>query len=310
MFWKYSSSPGEHMKNDRYIRTLRSYSFLNLLGITLLLLSSSGYSADAQEETQYVRFIEGTSQWQGELQTAIVSFENDAGVKLNLVAAVHLGEEEYYAALNEYFTTQDVVLYELVAEANQIPVQGATGSTSLIGYMQQSLARFLNVGFQLNEIDYSPSNFLHADLTPSQLEALMASKDENFLSMFLSLAMAQMAEQSVVSEESTSSLSMLSLLGALKSQNQNNAFKYLFAAELGRSGGVIVGAELEQQLTILGDRNKAALRVLDEVLQNPSLEQVSIFYGAAHMPGFEREITSALGFSRSGLSWQSAWIVP
>ena len=131
MFWKYSSSPGEHMKNDRYIRTLRSYSFLNLLGITLLLLSSSGYSADAQEETQYVRFIEGTSQWQGELQTAIVSFENDAGVKLNLVAAVHLGEEEYYAALNEYFTTQDVVLYELVAEANQIPVQGAAGSTSL-----------------------------------------------------------------------------------------------------------------------------------------------------------------------------------
>ncbi len=310
MFWKYSSSPGDHMKSDMHIKTLRSYPWLNFLGITLLLLSTSAYTASAQEETQYVRFVEGASQWQGELQTAIVSFENDSGVKLNLVAAVHLGEEEYYAALNDYFTTQDVVLYELVAEANQIPVQGAAGSTSLIGFIQQSLARFLNVGFQLNEIDYSPSNFLHADLTPSQLEALMASKDENFLSMFLSLAMAQMAEQSAVSDDSMSSLSMLSLLRALNSQNQNNAFKYLFAAELGRSGGVIVGAELEQQLTILGDRNKAALRVLDEVLQNPSLGQISIFYGAAHMPGIEREITSALGFSRSGLSWQSAWVVP
>ena len=298
------------MKNAMHIEYLPRYLQRYLLCIALVLLNTTAYAASAQEETQYVRFLEGTSQWQGELQTAIVSFENDAGVKLNLVAAVHLGEEEYYAALNEYFTTQDVVLYELVAEANQIPVQDAAGSTSLIGFMQQSLARFLNVGFQLNEIDYSPSNFLHADLTPSQLEALMASKDENFLSMFLSLAMAQMAEQSAVSDDSMSSFSMLSLLRALNSENQNNAFKYLFAAELGRSGGVIVGAELEQQLTILGDRNKAALRVLGEVLQNPDLGQISIFYGAAHMPGIEREVTSTLGFSRTGLSWQSAWIVP
>ena len=167
-------------------------------------------------------------------------------MKLNLVAAVHLGEEEYYAALNEYFTTQDVVLYELVAEANQIPVQGAAGSTSLIGFMQQSLARFLNVGFQLNEIDYSPSNFLHADLTPSQLEALMASKDENFLSMFLSLAMAQMAEQSAVSDDSMSSLSMLSLLRALNSQNQNNAFQVPVRrrawTKWGRNSGCRIGA--------------------------------------------------------------------
>ena len=298
------------MKNAMHIEYLPRYLQRYLLCIALVLLNTTAYAASAQEETQYVRFLEGTSQWQGELQTAIVSFENDTGVKLNLVAAVHLGEEEYYAALNEYFTTQDVVLYELVAEANQIPVQDAAGSTSLIGFMQQSLARFLNVGFQLNEIDYSPSNFLHADLTPSQLEALMASKDENFLSMFLSLAMAQMAEQSAVSDDSMSSFSMLSLLRALNSENQNNAFKYLFAAELGRSGGVIVGAELEQQLTILGDRNKAALRVLGEVLQNPDLGQISIFYGAAHMPGIEREVTSTLGFSRTGLSWQSAWIVP
>lgn len=265
----------------------------------------------AQEELEYVQFVEGNAQWEGELQTAIVSFENETGIQLNLVAAVHLGEQEYYAELNDYFRTQDVVLYELVAEPNQVPVRGSEeASTSLIGFIQQSMARFLNVGFQLDEIDYTQPNFLHADLTPGQLDALMASKKENFFTMFLKLAMAQIAQQNASPDEPLSSFNMLSLLSAMNSDNQNAALKFLFAQEIGRSGGVIVGEELEQQLTILGDRNKAALRVLGEALQNPDFRRISIFYGAAHMPGIEREITATMGFSRTGLRWNSAWVVP
>ena len=45
----------------------------------------------AQEESEYVRFVQGNTELEGELQTAVVSFENEAGVQLNLVAAVHLG---------------------------------------------------------------------------------------------------------------------------------------------------------------------------------------------------------------------------
>lgn len=265
----------------------------------------------AQEEPEYVQFVQGDAQWEGELQTAIVSFENESGIQLNLVAAVHLGEEEYYAELNDYFRTQDVVLYELVAEPNQVPVRGSEEtSASLIGFIQQSMARFLNVGFQLNEIDYTQPNFLHADLTPGQLDALMASKNENFFTMFLNLAMAQIAQQNASPDGPLSSFNMLSLMSAMNSDNQNAALKFLFAQEIGRSGGVIVGEELEQQLTILGDRNKAALRVLGEALQNPDFRRISIFYGAAHMPGIEREITATMGFSRTELRWKSAWVVP
>jgi hypothetical protein len=277
----------------------------------LLLFCIAMNPLHAQEESEYVRFVQGNTQWEGELQTAIVSFENDAGVQLNLVAAVHLGEEEYYAELNDYFRTQDVVLYELVAEPDQVPVRGSReASTSLVGFIQQSMAKFLKLGFQLDEIDYTQSNFLHADLTPSQLDELMASKNENFFTMFLNLAMAQMAEQNASPDDRLSSFNMLSLLSAMNSEDQNAALKFLFAQELGRSGGVIVGEELEQQLTILGDRNKAALRVLGDALQNSDFRRVSIFYGAAHMPGIEREISATMGFARTGLSWQSAWIVP
>ena len=277
----------------------------------VLLFCIAMNSLHAQEEPEYVRFLQGSAQWEGELQTAIVSFENEAGVQVNLVAAVHLGEEEYYAALNDYFSTQDLVLYELVAEPDQVPVRGGSEpNSSLIGFIQQAMAGFLNVGFQLDEIDYTQPNFLHADLTPSQLDKLMASKNENFFTMFLNLAMAQIAEQNASPDEPLSSFTMMSLISAMNSENQNAAVKFLFAQELGRSGGVIVGEALEQQLTILGDRNKAALRVLGEALQNPDFRQISIFYGAAHMPGIEREISATMGFIRTGLSWQSAWMVP
>ncbi|MEX0964563.1 MAG: hypothetical protein WDZ52_11050 [Pseudohongiellaceae bacterium] len=271
---------------------------------------STVYSAQAQEEPGFVRFIQGDAQWQGELQTAIVTFVNDSGVELNLVAAVHLGEEHYYAGLNDFFSTQDVVLYELVAEADQIPLRDGPRSRSVIGLLQQTMADFLQVGFQLNEIDYSPSNFLHADLTPSQLDALMASKNENFLTMFLDLAMAQMSEQRVTGDEPRSPFNMLAVLRAMNAENQNAAFKYLLAAELGRSGGLLVSAQLEQQLTLLGDRNQAALRVLDETLEDPDKRSISIFYGAAHMPGIERAITVDRGFSRQQERWLPAWVVP
>ena len=278
--------------------------------ILALLLGFAIQPVLAQEQPEYVRFIQGDGEWQGELQTSVVTLVDAQGVELDLVAAVHLGEEEYYAQLNEYFTTRDVVLYELVAEANQIPVRDGARSSSLIGFIQHAMADFLGVGFQLNEIDYSPFNFLHADLTPSQLQALMASKNESFLTMFLDLAMAQMALESKAGDEPLSPFNMLSLLRAMNAEDQSAAFKYLFAAELGRSGGVIVAAEFEQQFTILGDRNAVALRVLGEAMQMPDNQRISIFYGAAHMPGIERAAIDEMGFSRTEERWVSAWVVP
>jgi len=122
--------------------------------------------------------------------------------------------------------------------------------------------------------------------------------------------MAQLAEKNASPDKPLSSFTLLSLISAMNSENQNAALKFLLAQELGRSGGVIVGEELEQQLTLLGDRNKAALRVLGEALQDPDFGLISIFYGAAHMPGIEREISATMGFTRTGLHWQSAWVVP
>ena len=262
-------------------------------------------------ESQFVRFVPGFEDWQGELQTAITSYENDGGVNLELVAAIHIGESEYYQELNAYFENRDSVLYELVAEAEDRPTPNtvAKGGPSL-GFVQQMLAGFLNLSFQLNQIDYSVSNFQHADMTPTQLREVMQSKNENFFSMFLSLALAQMAAEQSSDSDTLSSFSLLAVTRALVAEDQANAFKYLFAEELGRTGGVLVGPALEQQLTILGDRNRVALDVLVDTLRQATATRISLFYGAAHMPGLEREITDSLGFKKLDQTWLTAWKIP
>lgn len=281
--------------------------------ILFFLVSLTGVFSSAQESTaQFIRFIDGSGEWQGRLQTSIVSYRNESGVTLNLVAAVHLADIAYYDQLNRFFQSQDAVLYELVADPDQRPqLSKATQeqqTASPISLMQRTMANVLNVGFQLEHIDYSQANFRHADLSPAQLQAIMEAKNENSFSMFLSLALAQSLSAS--SQTAETGVSSFAMFRALMNNQQGQAVKYLVAKELGNAEISGLSAEFENQLTILGDRNQAALKVLEQSLLESNLKQISVFYGAAHMPGLERALISDFGFVRQGEQWLDAWKIP
>jgi hypothetical protein len=272
----------------------------------------SSAAGESQSNSRFVRFIEGPEQWQGRLQTSIATYENESGDTLSLVAAVHMADEDYYDTLNDYFQSQDVVLYELVAKSDQRPAFGETaagsGAGSPVSMIQRAMARFLKVSFQLEQIDYTQANFRHADVSPAQLNEIMQSKNENSFSMFLSLALAQSVSQTTSRPES--GLGSLAMLRAMMTPQRDSVAKYLLAKELSNAELSALSAELEAQLTLLGDRNLAALRVLKASLKEPQLRQLSIFYGAAHMPGIERAIVSDFGFEKVGERWLDAWIIP
>ena len=267
---------------------------------------------ESQSNSRFVRFVEGAEQWQGRLQTSIATYENESGVTLSLVSAVHMADERYYDTLNDYFQSQDAVLYELVAEPDQRPAFDETaagpGAGSPVSMMQRAMARFLKVSFQLEQIDYTQANFRHADVSPAQLNEIMQSKNENSFSMFLSLALAQSVSQTNSRPESE--LGSLAMLRAMMTPQRDAVAKYLLAKELSSAELSALSAELEAQLTILGDRNRAALRVLKASLKEPQVRQLSIFYGAAHMPGIERAIVGGFGFKKVGEQWLDAWIIP
>ena len=266
-----------------------------------------------QKETDFIRFFAGQEQWSGKLQTAIVSYQNSFGVTVNLVSAVHLADISYYEQLNDYFKTQDLVLYELVANSDERPGPNSMVSDmSPITLMQRTLGNILEISFQLEQIDYSPENFRHADLNPVELFEIMTEKDQNFFTAFLSLAVSQIAADQSSDETGLprTSLTIMSLFRALISEDRVASLKYLFAEELGRSGGLSLSPEIENQLTILGDRNLAAIRTLENALEQSADKIITIFFGAAHMPGLERALITDLGFEEEEKRWITAWEVP
>ena len=284
-----------------------------LRSLLFCLCLKFSFFAEAQENKHFIRFISDGLDRRGELQTAIVSYTNISGTKIDLVSAVHLGDREYYDWLNKYFEGKDIVLYELVANADDRPLLNAerTG-TSPISFLQKALGSFLGLSFQLEQIDYATQNFIHADLNPDQLRKAMEDKDQNLFSTFFALAAAQSIslEDETATTDTYSSFDILSLLDALTSGDHRNSLKYLFAEELGKGGNLQLTPEIENQIPILGDRNEAVIAKLIGVISDPNIKNIAIFYGAAHMPGLERVILGELGFQRSSERWLSAWEIP
>ena len=93
------------------------------------------------------------------LQTAIVHFVSARGKRrgatVDLVGAVHVGDDAYYRTLNEKFAEYDVVLYELVApEGTRIPKGGREGGGGgVIGGLQTGMNSVRGLSHRLNTID-------------------------------------------------------------------------------------------------------------------------------------------------------------
>ena len=57
---------------------------------------------------------------------------------------------------------------------------------------------------------------------------------------------------------------------------------------------------------LIADRNKAALQVLQKELVKGH-KRIGIFYGAAHMPDFEKRLRLEYGFKQKSHLWVTAW---
>ena len=102
------------------------------------------------------------------MQTAVVTYRNAAGQTVRLVAAIHIAEREYYEQLNADFASDDAVLYELVKPKDSSAAGAGVESphpTIQSASLQHMMKDALNLSFQLDVIDYTRPNFVHADST-------------------------------------------------------------------------------------------------------------------------------------------------
>ena len=244
----------------------------------------------------------------GRLETSDVTYRNADGVTVRLVSAVHVGEKSYYDALNKSFIGDDAVLYELVKPKGAPPpglgekVQSGSG----VGDVQRFLKDALNLDFQLDAVDYSRPNFVHADLDAETFRRLQEERGETFEMLLLKQVMKAMSSPPEAAEAAQvdPEQHLRELIRVFTRPDMERQLKLMVAKQM-------TSVELEaagfggENSVIVAERNKAAMEVLTDTIQKGK-KKVSLFYGAAHMPDFAKRL-EALGFKPVETEWRLAW---
>jgi len=263
------------------------------------------------ESPQFLRLHRNKGGGPVALETAIVRYghgqnQSDQPSHVDLVAAVHIGEREYFSTLNKLFQTYDAVLYELVAPPNaRIPQAGGKPSGA-IGTAQQGLTKLLGLQFQLDEINYKARNFVHADLSPRQFSAAMQRRGESWWTMFSKLMQESMDRANGEGKKNSPDLSLGDLFGIVFGSNRELRMKRLLAEQFSDMEVLTTAFGGEDGSSLITDRNTAALSVLRQQLQKGS-KSIAIFYGAAHMHDFDQRLRKDFNLEPTEAVWLEAW---
>jgi len=245
------------------------------------------------------------------METAVVRYvsADRPGVTVDLVGAIHIADKSYYDELNKRFETYEVVLYELVApEGTRIPKEGRPGNTAHpIGAMQNGMGAMLELEHQLDRVDYTKENFVHADMSPEDFSKSMEKRGESLMQMFLRLMGQGMVQQAAQQQkEGGAGSTDLGLLMALFSKDRAHKLKSLFADQFENMESQMLVFNGPEGSTIITERNKKAFEVLDKQLK-AGKKNVAVFYGAGHLPDMEQRLATDFGLKREGEKWLTAW---
>lgn len=241
------------------------------------------------------------------LQTSIVRFRpapggSPADLAVDLVGAIHIADSAYYENLNARFRDYDAVLYELVApEGTRVPLGGVEGGGLLSG-LQGGMAGVLGLSFQLDHVDYTRPNLVHADLSPEDISRTMAERGEtalDYIARLLSMSMTEYARDPM-------GVRSMALIAAFFSADRERLLKAQIAPMMLDMESVTAAFEGDDGSILVSERNKRAVSVLEERIRLGD-RRIAIFYGAAHMNDMAEQIESRLGLRQDSTVWIDAW---
>lgn len=275
---------------------------------------------------EYIRVRKNDRKLAVALETSVITFgdsEKYAGSTVDLVGAIHLGEPSYYDELNELFKTYDVLLYEAVMPEESVrngeyPGGGegarrkplsdeeewtdAKVGFTAISVLQLGMKEALGMEFQLHGVDYSPANFVHADMTAEEFESSMTRRGESFSQMFLT----EMGKSLAAQKEQNPIAMNLDVMFSALSADRFYRIRRIAAAQLAKAEDTEMFAGPDGSSTIITERNKKCLDVMHQQLRGGK-KRVGIFYGAGHFPDMEQRMTDEYGFKRQAEKWVIAW---
>src|SRR5215216_4141800 len=148
--------------------------------------------AGVQDPQKFLRFVDERDG--GRLETATATYKNDKGQTVHLVAAVHIADTGYFAALNKVFEGYDALLYEMVKPKDMGAPDRAerANGIGLVHVIQKGLKMFLDLDYQLDGIDYSKKNFVHADLTAEEFNRMQDERGESIMGLMVKQMIREM----------------------------------------------------------------------------------------------------------------------
>jgi len=249
-------------------------------------------------DSKFLRFVDDNDGG-GRLEAAIATYEK-GGVKVHLVSAVHVGEKKYYDDLSKTFKGYDSLLYEMV-KPKDAPVPGAGArSESMVSAFQRMLKEFLELEFQLDAVDYTAKNFVHADLDAETFEKLQAERGENIFTLMLRQMLDEMSKPQQAPE-----IALPELMMAFLSPDSARHFKLILAKQFQDIDSKVSGLEGPDGSVLVTERNNAAIKVLKDRMAKGD-KNIGIFYGAAHMSGMSKKLEE-MGFKWTDTEWRVAW---
>ena len=187
--------------------------------------------AQPADPAAFARIVEANGE-PAALEVPIMTFRDPSGAQVDLVGAVHVADRDYFAELDRRLSGYPVVLYELVGEPDSVRApRGA--SPSMVGLLQGGMKDALGLAFQLEEIDYSRDNMVHADLTGSEFSDSMRRRGESLVGLMFRAWAIALAEQGPAAGARENA----GLLKVLFAEDRQLALKRLLADQLAEQGG-------------------------------------------------------------------------
>jgi hypothetical protein len=159
----------------------------------------------------------------------------------------------------------------------------------------------LDLDFQLEHVDYTAKNCVHADLSPEEFAKRVAERGD-ILQMLYRMLVHGFSKDGAEAETKMQGR----ILGTLFSSNPSLALKRLMAKEM-------VG-QMDDSMWVIGgdgsaiitDRNEAALKVLRKQIGKGD-KKIAVFYGGAHLPEFAKSLKTAFAMTPIQRTWLIAW---
>lgn len=237
------------------------------------------------------------------LQTAYFGYEKD-GVRVDLIGAIHIADKRYYEFLNESFEDYEALLFEMVGgerlggggKAAEPEPEPEENKLAALLTVYETMEKSLGLSGQGAVIDYTAENFVHADLTMKEFEALQEERGESLLGFMIQSALVAKKP----SREPNSINLMRGMLGGQPDLVKRELMHTMADADKQLDS-------LDGENVIIGDRNARCIEVLDREIADGK-KKLGIFYGAAHFPDLERRLLEK-GFARVSTKWATAWRV-